>query len=418
MKRDNHYFAWGVTAVLSVCAIMLFFDTVFGSGMVSSYVKILIDILAPVLYGMAMAYLLAPVVDWFEKVVFRTDKGSNIIKYRQGGKWVRVLSILLSWMVIIAILYAFMRVLLPELYKSVVQLVNNVDGYYRTVVAWVTGILDDNPAFAQKAGELIEEYYQDALSWLTEKLVPQIEVAVQAVTGGVMGLIGFVYNLLIGVIVSIYILATKESFGATGCKLCYSFLSQENAAQLIRGVKVADRIFSGFVRGKLLDSLIIGILCFVCTTLFRFPYAPLVSLVVGVTNIIPFFGPFLGAIPSAFLILLDSPIQCFYFVIFIFALQQFDGNFLGPWILGDSTGLSSFWVIVAILVGGGLWGVAGMFFGVPVFACIYTWVRYYSACRLRMRGLPTETENYATHKPVWPEVEPAEEPKVSGEEAG
>ena len=405
MKRDNHYFAWGATAVLSVCAIMLFFDTVFGSGMVSSYLKILFDILAPVLYGIAMAYLLAPIVDWFEKVVFRTDKGSNMQKYRQGGKWVRMLSILLSWMIIVAILYAFMLVLLPELYKSMVQLVGNVDSYYRTVVAWVTKILEDNPVFAQKASDLIAEYYQDALALLRDKLVPQIEVAIQAVTGGVMGLLSFVYNLLIGVIVSIYILATKESFGATGCKMCYSFCSEERAALVIRGVKAADRIFSGFVRGKLLDSLIIGILCFIFSSLFKFPYAPLVSLVVGLTNIIPFFGPFLGAIPSAFLILLDSPIQCFYFVIFIFALQQFDGNFLGPWILGDSTGLSSFWVIVAILVGGGLWGVAGMFFGVPVFACIYTGLRYYSAYRLRKRGLPTETENYTTHKPVWPEGE-------------
>ena len=123
---------------------------------------------------------------------------------------------------------------------------------------------------------------------------------------------------------------------------------------------------------------------------------------VGVTNVIPFFGPFLGAIPSAFLILLDSPIKCLYFIIFIVALQQFDGNILGPKILGDSTGLSSFWVIVAILVGGGLWGVPGMFFGVPIFACIYTGIRAYSAYRLKKKGLPTDTASYATHKPVWP----------------
>ena len=165
-------------------------------------------------------------------------------------------------------------------------------------------------------------------------------------------------------------------------------------------MKATNRIFSGFVRGKLLDSLIIGILCFFFSSLFQFPYAPLVSVVVGVTNVIPFFGPFLGAIPSAFLILLDSPIKCLYFIIFILALQQFDGNILGPKILGDSTGISSFWVIVAILVGGGLFGVLGMFLGVPFFACIYAGIRSYSTYRLRKKGLPTATAAYASHEPV------------------
>jgi len=401
MKQYSRYAAWGTTAVVVACVIMLFYDALFGSSSIGSFLALLFNSLAPVLYGIAMAYLLAPVVDWFEKKIFRTDKGSDLIKYRQGGKWVRVLSILLTWVVVLVVLYAFLRVLLPELYKSLVQLVDNVDGYYRTVVAWVTALLEDNPTFAQKVGELIGEYYQDAITWLSDKLMPQVQVAVQAVTGGVMGVVLFVYNLLIGIIVSVYILSTKESFGATGAKLCYTFLPGEYAALVIRGVKEADRIFSGFVRGKLLDSLIIGIMCFFFSTWFNFPYAPLVSLVVGVTNVIPFFGPFLGAIPSAFLILLDSPIQCLYFVLFILALQQFDGNILGPWILGDSTGLSSFWVIVAILAGGGLFGVAGMFFGVPVFACFYTAVRTYSSYRLKKKGLPTETVDYATHAPRW-----------------
>ena len=168
----------------------------------------------------------------------------------------------------------------------------------------------------------------------------------------------------------------------------------------------------------LLDSLIIGILCFIFSSLFKFPYAPLVSVVVGVTNIIPFFGPFLGAIPSAFLILLDNPVKCLWFLVFILALQQFDGNILGPMILGESTGLSSFWVIVAILVGGGLWGVAGMFLGVPLFACLYTALGNFSVWRLRQKGLPVNSRNYATHEPVFdlppedkPPAPPPEKPK-------
>ena len=402
MKKNNHYFAWGLTAVCAVCAIILFYDLVFRSSIVMQYVQKLMKILAPVLYGFAMAYLLAPVVNWFEfRLLGRKEKA-------MPGRLMRAISILLTWLVVLALLYGLMSILLPELYKSVLQLINNVDGYYRTVENWVVGLMEDNPAFASKAKDAINAYYRDALTWLGDKIVPQLETAVQAVTGGVVDLVVFLKNLLIGVIVSVYLLGTKESFAATGSKICYAFFGVDRSAWLIRGVKKVHAIFGGFIGGKLLDSLIIGILCFVFSSLFKFPYAPLVSLVVGVTNVIPFFGPFLGAIPSAFLILLDNPVKCFYFVLFILALQQFDGNILGPKILGDSTGLSSFWVIVAILVGGGLWGVLGMFLGVPIFACIYTGLRNYAAYRLRKCGLPEESSCYMTHQPVWPEDEKTE----------
>lgn len=153
-------------------------------------------------------------------------------------------------------------------------------------------------------------------------------------------------------------------------------------------------IFSGFVRGKLLDSLIIGILCFIGCSILKLPYTPLVSVVVGVTNVIPFFGPFLGAIPCALLILLVSPLKCLYFVIFIFLLQQLDGNVIGPKILGDSTGISSLWVIVAILVGGGFGGVLGMFLGVPIFACLQVLVRWLLNTRLEKRHMPLQAWEY------------------------
>lgn len=400
MKKDNHYLAWGITAAAVVCTIMLFYDLVFRSSSVLRYLSALLDVLAPVIYGFAMAYLLAPLVNWFERLFLGRDKKDRLKAPGKARAWLRPLSILLTWLVVAALLYAFMQILLPELYQSILQLAANAEGYYRTIAAWITGLLEDNPRFAQWVSELINEYYQDALVWLRDKLMPQIQVALQAVTGGVVGIVVFFKNLLIGFIVSIYLLATKEGFAASGSKLCYAFLPEKKAELLIRGAKATDRIFSGFVRGKLLDSLIIGILCFIFSSWFQFPYAPLVSLVVGITNIIPFFGPFLGAIPSALLILLDSPIKCLYFILFILALQQFDGNILGPKILGDSTGLSSFWVIVAILLGGGFWGVPGMFFGVPVFACIYSGIRYYAACRLKKKGLPTDTASYFSHAPA------------------
>ena len=408
MKKDNHYFAWGLTAVAVVCAVMLIYDLVFRDSIVMAYTKKMISILAPILYGFAMAYLLAPIVNWFERAIFR----------RGGSKAtptaLRFLSILLTWLVVLTLLYGLMSILLPELVGSIKQLAANAKGYYDTIEEWSIRLLNNNPELAQQAQELFNQYYQDALLWINRNVVPQLQVAVQAVTGGVLGVLTFFKNLFIGVMVSLYLLGAKENFSAISCRLCYTLLSEDRASWFIRGVKATDRIFSGFVRGKLLDSLIIGILCFFFSSLFKFPYAPLVSVVVGVTNIIPFFGPFLGAIPSAFLILLDSPIKCLYFILFILALQQFDGNILGPKILGDSTGISGFWVIVAILVGGGLWGVAGMFLGVPIFACIYAGVKSYSAYRLSRKGLPVSTASYATHQPVWPE-DRTEQPPADGQ---
>ena len=363
MRKENHYFAWGLTAVCVVGAVLLLYDIVFRESVVMEYAGVLLGILAPILYGAAMAYLLAPIVNWFERIILR-HRG------RTPSKWRRAVSVALAWVVVLALLYALLAVLLPELYASVMQLVGNAQRYYYTIYNWVLHILENNPEFAAKAVEVINEYYTEALAWIRDNLVSQLQTAAQAVTGGILGVFTVLKNLLLGVIISIYLLAGKESFAAGSCKLCYTVLPEDKASLAIKCVKASDKIFSGFVRGKLLDSLIIGVLCFFFSSLFKFPYAPLVSVVVGVTNIIPFFGPFLGAIPSAFLILLDSPIKCLYFIIFVLALQQFDGNILGPRILGDSTGISGFWVMVAILVGGGLWGVAGMFLGVPIFACL------------------------------------------------
>lgn len=394
MKKDNHYLGWGITAVAVVCSILLFYDIVFRDSKLLSYVSTLITILKPIIYGAFAAYLLSPMVNWFEKVI-----APRVKRVGQQKVWLRAISITLSWLVMFLVLSGTLLVLVPELYKSVLQLIANGETYYNNIVAWAQDILNNNPQFAATAGKLIEEYYNDFLTWVGGQVLPKMEVAIQAVTGGVVGAITFLMDMIVGFIVSIYLLAAKERFAATGKKLCYAFLKEKHADLLLRGTKETDRIFSGFVRGKLLDSMIIGILCFIFSTIFRFPYAPLVSLIVCVTNVIPYFGPFMGAIPSAFLILLDDPLKCLYFCIFILALQQFDGNILGPKILGESLGLSSFWVIVAILLGGGLFGVVGMFLGAPLFACLYTAVRALSASRLKKKGMPPDTESYYGGKP-------------------
>ena len=391
MKKENPYLCWGLTAFAVVCAVLVFYDIFFQDSVLIVYFRKLVGILAPVSYGFVLAYVLTPVVNWLERRLFPDPK--------KRGLGPRSLCILITWAVVALFFYVLLSILLPQLYQSLVSLVNNAEKYYKTIVAWGERFLEDNPDAERILTQMLERYYQDGVDWLETTLQSRIETAISAVTGGFLGIFNFFKNLLVGIIVSVYLLTTKESFAATGCKMVYSFFPARRAPQIIRGVKEVNRIFSGFFRGKLLDSLIIGILCFIGSSILEFPYTPLVSVVVGVTNVIPFFGPFLGAIPCAFLILLDSPMKCLYFIIFIIVLQQFDGNILGPKILGDSTGISSFWVIVAILVGGGLWGIVGMFVGVPLFACIYTAVRRYTAWRLEQKGLPTDSRSYREHGP-------------------
>ena len=398
MKRTQ-YFKWGLTAFLTVCAVLVFFDTFYQNGVLQRFISKLASILAPVLYGAAIAYLLTPVMSWLEKTIRAGWKKlfpKRELKPRSGG--LRLVSILLTEAVVIFLLYLLMSVLIPQLMDSVTTLINNAEAYYRKVYDWADGLLDSENEIAVWLAGLITERYTDGMAFLTDKVLPWAQKAVVPLTNGIWsgirGAVGFAFDLIVGIIVSIYLMGMKEKSLARCCKAVYAVLPERRADAVMRGTRTADHIFSGFVRGKLLDSLIISIICFIGCSLMNMPYTPLVSVVVGVTNIIPFFGPFLGAVPSAFLILLVSPKQCLIFVIFIVVLQQFDGNILGPKILGDATGISSFWVIVAILVGGGFGGVLGMFLGVPVFACVQELVKFLMDRRLRRRDMPTEAYAY------------------------
>ena len=389
MERKSNYISMGVTAFLTAAAILLFYDTLFGGKAVLDLLKTV----QPILYGAFIAYLLAPMVNFFERGLFPLRPGRE--RKRSQAMLVRTAGILLAWLVIAFFFYLLASVLLPELYKSVLQLIANVDNYYNTISGWVNHLLETNPAVSGWVSQQMAAYFQDLDKWLTGGVLPQLQAVMVTVSGGVLSLVNFVKDLLVGIIASVYLLATKERCAAYGRKLVYSLVPRERVGLVLRGVRRADLIFSGFVRGKLLDSIIIGVLCFVCCSILKFPYTPLVSVFVGVTNIIPFFGPFLGAIPSAFLILLVSPRQALYFVIFVLALQQLDGNVIGPKILGNTTGLSSLWVIIAILVGGGFFGVVGMFFGVPVCACLNSLVHYFVYARLRKKGLSPDAGEYA-----------------------
>ena len=397
MRQRGGYVKLGAVVFFTVSAILLFYDTLFGSHFLLNLLKQFIRALEPVLYGAFMAYLLAPMINFFE----RTPAALEARKQgKRGSMGLRVISILLTWTFIGVLLYLLGSVLVPELYKSIQQLVSNVETYYYTVSSWITHLVDNNPDVANWVSIQLNNLYLKAENWVSGDLLGQATTLVTVLSGSIFSIIGFCSDLLVGVIVSVYFLATKETLLAHARKVVCSLFSKERVYWIMRGTRKVDTIFAGFVRGKLLDSLIIGILCFIGCSLLKMPYTPLVSVIVGATNVIPFFGPFLGAIPSAVLILLASPVKMLYFVAFIVFLQQLDGNVIGPAILGDKTGLSSLWVISAILVGGSFFGVLGMFFGVPVFACLYSAVTFYVETCLRKKDLPVETDAYRTSKQI------------------
>lgn len=397
MRQKEQHIKWGLTVFCTVAAILLFYDTLFGSRFLLKTWRQFLGATTPILYGAFMAYLLAPVVNWFDGVAARGRLAPKSgTRGRSVPLWVRSASILLTWALIGVLFYLLASVLLPELYKSVLQLASNVENYYNTISGWVVHMLETYPSIEAWVTGQMNTYYDAMETWVQTELLPQATAVMTIVSGGVFGVVAFLGDLLVGVIVSVYFLATKEICAAQARKIVCGLCTKKHVYWILRGVHKVDSIFSGFVRGKLLDSLIIGVLCFFGCSILDFPYTPLVSVIVGVTNVIPFFGPFLGAIPSAFLILLASPIKAVYFAIFVLALQQLDGNVIGPKILGDKTGLSSLWVIFAILVGGSFFGVVGMFFGVPVCACIYSALEFYVNVRLRKKNLPVETETYTT----------------------
>lgn len=414
MRERKYYWHLGLTIFLTACAILVFYDTFYMGGTLQSFMTKLLNALGPVLYGFVLAYLLTPIVNWFEDLLGGAVDKTDLKKSRTiNRRLLRAISILLTWALVILMVYLLMVMLIPQLVESITLLINNAESYYNKIYEWINGFLNGEGTVGGWVSQLIDQYYDNALDFLQDKMLPWAQSMLTKLTGGIWSgiwsVVSFFKNLIIGVIVSVYMLAMKEKSAARCCKLLYGTLKESQAKTVVRATRKVNLIFSGFVRGKLLDSLIIGILCFIGCSILKMPYTPLVSVFIGATNVIPFFGPVIGAIPSAFLILLVSPLKCLYFIIFIIALQQLDGNIIGPKILGGATGISSFWVVVAILVGGGFGGLLGMFLGVPICASLQELVKYLINRRLKERDMPVDAQAYVNRDKEPDDVQKPEE---------
>ncbi len=396
---DKKYLYWGVTAFLVVAASILFYMALNYMPVLKQGLRKLANILNPFIWGLVFTYLLTPLMRTLERSCFG-PLGRKLYKKNpdQARRFGRAFSVLVSIIVLIAVLTALVYMILPQLYSSIETIVTNSPAYLENLGVWVEQTLKDFPAVADfledRLAELNTNLGNDLFGWIQTNVLPQLGSFVTNVTSGVYSVVRGVYNLVIGIIVSIYLLNGIEHYGAAFKRLLYSLFNIESAEKLLEGIRFTDRTFMGFINGKLLDSAIIGLICYIVCAILNMPYTLLVSVIIGITNIIPFFGPLIGAIPSAFIILMVDPLKCLIFIIFIIILQQIDGNFIGPKILGNSVGISGFWVMFSIILGAGLFGFWGMLLGVPVFVVIYTLLNGALERKLRRTDLPVEVSAY------------------------
>ena len=374
-KRDfKEYIYMGMTAVLVIAVCILLWFSIQHWDVVSAGTRKIVKILAPILCGAVLTYLTAPAYNWVAGIVEKTlgsvTKNSKYV--RGAARMLATAACLGLGLVLVAGMFQLMS---PQLIESLIGIQDSFPLYVQNVYEWIQRILKNNPEIENMVLSSFENNLAVFQNW-AEKSFTNIDMhrigqIVTGVSSSVLGVLEFIKNWLIGLIVMVYLLNIKDTLAAQGKKIVYGCLNLRQANLVIEEVRFINQMFGGFIIGKLVDSLIIG-----------------------VTNVIPFFGPFIGAIPAAFLVFLVSPLQCVYFLIWILLLQQFDGNILGPKILGNSTGLSSFWVLFSILFFGGLFGFVGMIIAVPAFAVIYDLISRAVHRSLRLRKLPMETDEY------------------------
>lgn len=399
-KNNSIYIKWGLTIFITAAAIILFYYFIFHIERVISLFNSIMRIVSPILIGFVMAYLMTPIVNGLEGVVY-----VKILKKKEVSakvkKWIRMLSIIFTMSFFFFLIYEFFALIIPEIKNSIDNISSQLTVYVENLENWVNNLMHTRPQLNGLFKEGFDEISEQFNDWLNNDFLddvkgwmPKVEDILKTFTTGVFSVFKVLWNTVIGLIISFYLIFGKEKFAGQAKKIVYALFQKNTANTFIHNVRFINKTFLGFITGKIADSIIIGFMCFILTTIIGTPYPILISVIIGVTNVIPFFGPYIGAIPCAFLVLLVNPLECLYFVIMIFLLQQFDGNILGPKILGDSTGITGFWVIFAITLFGGILGIPGMIIGVPLFAVIYAIIKAFIKSNLDEKNLSRHTEDY------------------------
>lgn len=375
MKR---YLKIGITGAAILASGILCAFVLFKMPVIISVLKGITEILKPFLYGVAFAYLLAPLCNKIEEKLFQIFPKAKT----KARRFICFIAIVISLCVAIAVIWLIIMMIIPQVWDSVMKIIQMVPQKLIVVNNWIEHMIENQPELQAYFEEFSSQAESNIDSLLNVDTIQKVQSIINSLSVQLFGVLGVVKNIFLGLLISAYLLGSRKLFGAQAGLILHGVFSDKWAKIIEEEIRYTDKMFNGFLVGKIIDSAIIGLLCFAGTSIMGFEAPAFISVIIGITNIIPFFGPFIGAIPCGLLLLLENPMHCLYFIIFIFVLQQLDGNVIGPKILGNTTGVSSFWVLFAILLFGGMWGVVGMVIGVPLFAVIYDIIR-----KLVYRGL-------------------------------
>ncbi len=382
-----------IATFLTFCCCAIFFFFLYRSEQFSAYIQKITFILQPIIIGIVLAYLLNPIVNTIQGWT-RPLLEKQVNSKKKAKSLSLMLGITGAWLFFAVIIVVLVASILPTITDSIMSMVRTFPDEVNNLLAWINEVVEDGSELETFMNEMVVSSSAWFESLLRDTFLPQIEYYIGSIMSGAVAGVKLILNIFIGFVVSIYVLTSKEKFSGQAKKIVYACFKPSRANVIIDTVRKSHELFGGFISGKILDSLIIGVLAYIVLSIMKMPYTMLVSVIIGVTNVIPFFGPFIGAIPSFFIILLQSPIKSLYFLIFIFILQQIDGNIIGPKILGNSTGLTAFWIVFSTTFFGGLWGFIGMVLGVPLTAVIYYIVGQILSYLLKKRGIPVDTEAY------------------------
>ena len=392
-NKNDIYFKWGLTAV-AVIVIALVISLIFSKlGPIATAISTIISTVSSVLYGVVMAFLMAPVYDrigiWVGEIL-----SSLFPKWKKSDKYAKMIATLACLVILILVVFALIMMIIPELVNSITNVISYAPSGTQNLEAWLKDILNKNPNLEK----LIIGNYLDISERLsdiaTTTVLPNVNTYIKNLSSGVINALGVVVNIIIGLMVMMYLLNMKTTLASQAKKIVYAVAGVKIGNEIVTEARYIKNMFEKFIVGKIIDSIIIGIINYVFMAIIHMPYALLISVVVGVTNVIPFFGPFIGAIPSIILLLLISPVTALQFAVWILVLQQVDGNIIGPKILGQTTGLPSFWVLFSILLFGGLFGIVGMIIAVPTWAIIYRTISRLSEHFLKKKGLEPDSKYY------------------------
>jgi predicted PurR-regulated permease PerM len=388
---NTKYFTIAVYAVLATIVSAIAILIIFNFDEFLDKMSVIGAVLTPIVIGIFCAYLLNPLMMKFEKGVFRKLSSSDSAKKRGAA---RGISLTLTMVTVLAFFALIIIMVIPQLITNIISIFDNMDSYIDTLKSAIANISDRYPTLAEFLGNPLDDFSK-FVSNMWSRYSGELLGFAGNVATGIWAVLDTLKNVIIGLIISIYLLARKEMFIGQSKKLIFAFVRVERAQKFLAVCREASKKFLGSIIGKIVEAMIVAVFCFLGCVIMGMPYSLLIAAIMFVFNLIPFIGPAIGCVPCALLLLLsDEPIKALWFIIFMVILQNVDGNIIAPWILGDSTGLPAVWILISILVGGGLFGILGIFLGVPVCAVIYMLFKNYIEERLKRRKLPQNTTEY------------------------